>query len=467
MPMPWSTGCWGRWRFPGDGAGSWRHHAGTLSMLPTMRGMVLLLLGAPLLAAATWLPVLRPVAAVFVLLALALLALDWWRAGNVTSLSVTRQHDTKLSLGGQNPITLVLEQRQRRPLVFWLRDEPPDAFETDTRILTGMVAPRGRWQGTYHVRPLRRGDYRFGDLNLRWRGPLGLVVRQGRFQAAAPVKVYPNLLDVRRYDLLLQRNRLQEMGLRHARRYGEGTEFERLREYLPDDEYRRIDWKATARRHRPVTIEYQTERSQNVIAVLDVGRMMQSPVARMAKLDYVINAVLLLAYVASGKGDKMGLMTFADDVIHFVQPRQGRGQFYLMLDRLYGVEAQPVEPNYRRALSYLALKQRKRSLVVIFTDLSGGISMGELTSHVSMLARRTLPLVVTISDPDIHAAARQRPADSLAVYRRAAAAQLLDERRVALEQMARRGVLTLDVPANQLSLAVINRYLELKARTML
>jgi uncharacterized protein (DUF58 family) len=436
-------------------------------MMLTIRGTLLLLLPAPFLAAATWLPGLRPVAAVIALLALALLALDWWRAGAVDTFSVTRQHDSRLSLGAENPITLSLEQRQQRPVRFWLRDESPDAFQIDRRILSGEVAPRGRWQDNYHVRPLRRGDYRFGDLNLRWRAPLGLVVRQGRIEAAVPVKVYPNLLEVRRYDLLLQRNRLQELGLRHARRYGEGTEFERLREYLPDDEYRRIDWKATARRHRPVTIEYQTERSQNVIAVLDVGRMMQSPVAHMAKLDYVVNAVLLLAYVATGKGDKMGLMTFADKVIHFMQPRQGRGQFYRMLEMLYAVEAAPVEPNYRQALNYLALKQRKRSLVVIFTDLSGGISMGELTGHVTMLARRTLPLVVTISDPDIHAAARQRPLNSLAVYQRAAAEQLLDERRVALEQMARRGVLTLDVPANRLSMAVINRYLELKARTML
>jgi uncharacterized protein (DUF58 family) len=319
----------------------------------------------------------------------------------------------------------------------------------------------------YHVRPLRRGDYRFGRVNLRWCGPLGLVVRQGHVEAAEPVKVYPNLLDVRRYDLLLRRNRLQEMGLRHTRLFGEGTEFERLREYLPDDEFRRIEWKATARRRRPVTIEYQTERSQNVIAVLDVGRMMQSPVARMAKLDYVVNAVLLLGYVATGKGDKVGLMTFADDVPLYLSPRQGRGQFYRMLEALYAVEAQPVEPDYRRALGYLATKQRKRSLVLIFTDLTGGMSVQSLTSHVSVLARRSLPLVVTISDPEVHAAAGLRPRTSLEVYQRAAAGRLLDERRVVLDNLHRHGVLTLDVPADRLSLAVINRYLELKGRTLL
>ena len=436
-------------------------------MYLTTRGLLLLLLAAPVIALGIWATGLELVAGFYILLCLLLFGLDWHLAESIGRFEVSRRHDTKLSLGADNPIHLSVRNRSRRPTTFWLRDEPPDAFKIKTRILTAVIPGRDIWQGAYRVRPLRRGDYQFGNLNLRWCGPLELVVRQGCLEAGEPVKVYPNLLDVRRYDLLLQRNRLQELGLRHARMFGEGTEFERLREYLPDDEFRRINWKATARRRRPVTIEYQTERSQNVIAVLDTGRMMQSPVAQIAKLDYVVNAVLLLAYVATGKGDKFGLMTFADTVEQFVTPRQGRGQFYRMLELLYAVEAQPVEPNYRRSLSYLALKQRKRALIIIFTDLSGGLGMQTLVSHTSVLTRRSLLLVVTISDPDIHTASRQRPHDSLSVYQRAAATQLLDERRVALDSLRRQGVLTLDAPANQLSLAVINRYLELKGRMLL
>jgi uncharacterized protein (DUF58 family) len=433
----------------------------------TVRGTLLLLFAAPIIAAATWAQALQWVGYIYLIFVILLLVLDFRLAGKIDQFEISRQNDSKLSLGADNPIHLQLRYSGLRPVSFSVRDEPPEAYQTDLRILTGEVDGRGLWFGTYHVRPLRRGDYHFGDLNLRWRAPLGLLVRQGRIPAAAPVKVYPNLLDVRSYDLLLRRNRLQELGLRHTRMYGQGTEFERLREYLPDDEYRRINWKATARRHRPVTVQYQTERSQNIMVVLDTGRMMQSPVADMAKLDYVINASLLLAYVASGKGDNVGMMSFADDVSLFLRPRQGRGQFYRMLEMLYALNAQPVEPDFRRALAYLALKQRKRSLVVIFTDLSGGLSMQALVAHMSVLARRSLPLVVTISDPDVHAAARQIPHDSLGVYQRAAASQLLDERRVILENLGRQGVSTLDVPANELSIAVINRYLELKGKTLL
>lgn len=431
------------------------------------RGLLVLLFAAPLFALGTWLPALEGLALGYVALCLLGFVWDWRAAQGVHRFDVTREHDTKLSLGADNPVHIRIRNRSRRPATFWLRDEPPDQFTIETRLMSGSIAPLGVWQRTYHVKPLRRGDYAFGAITLRWLGPLGLMVRQGRVPLAAPVKVYPNLIDVRKYDLALRRNRLQEMGLRASRMLGEGTEFERLREYLPDDEFRRINWKATARRNRPVTIEYQTERSQSVIAVLDVGRLMQSPVAQIAKLDYVVNAVLLLAYVATGKGDKVGMLTFADSVTRYLNPRAGRGQFYRMLELLYAVEAEPVEPDYGRALSYLSLKHRKRALVVIFTDLSGGLSMEALVTQVSRLARRSLPLVVTISDPDIHAAARQRPDDSLGVYQRAAAAQLLDERQLALDTLQRQGVLTLDVPANQLSIAVINRYLELKARTRL
>lgn len=436
-------------------------------MIPTNRGILLLLVSAPLLAASTWAPALAWIAGLFLLLSLGLWTLDWRLAGPPGRFEVQRQHDSRLSLGADNPIHLSIANRSPRPATFWLRDEPPAAFSADPQLFADQIEAWGQWTGGYRVRPLRRGDYTFGAINLRWQGPLRLVVRQGRIDKAAPVKVYPNLLDVRRYDLLLRRNRLQELGLRPSRQFGEGSEFERLREYLPDDDFRRIDWKATARRHRPITVEYETERSQTVIALLDAGRMMQSPVAQIAKLDYAVNAVLFLAYVASGKGDKVGLMTFADDVLHYVSPHQGRGQFYRMLELLYALEAQPVEPDYGRALSYLAAKQRRRALVVIFTDLSGGLSMQALASHVAALARHSLPLVVTVSDPDVHAMAHVKPDSSLAVYQRAAARQLLDERQLTLDHLRRQGVQSLDVPANQLSSAVINRYLELKGRQML
>lgn len=433
----------------------------------SLRGIVLLLIAAPIMAASTWLPQIVWVARGYLGLCLALFISDWRMAHTIDNFAVSRIHDTKLSMGADNPITIRVRNRGRRFVRFWVRDEAPVEFKIQPAILTGDAAPRNTWEENYFVYPFQRGDYFFGNLNLRWQGPLGLIIRQGKIPAAGQVKVYPNLLNIRQYDILLKQNRLQEIGLRNTRMFGEGTEYERLREYVPDDDYRRIDWKATARRNRPITVEYQTERSQNVMIVLDVGRMSQSPVARMAKLDYVVNTALLLTYVATGKGDKVGLMTFADQTSAFILPRQGRGQFFRILESLYRVEAQPVEPDYGQAFSYLGHKLRKRSLLVIFTDLSGGIGMQMLKTSIAPLTKHSLPLVVTISDPEVHEAAQLRPVDSFTAYQRVAAEKLLEERQLVLDELKRKGVLTLDVPANRLNLAVINHYLELKGRMML
>lgn len=436
-------------------------------MYLTFRGIILLLAAAPIFAASAWLPGIQALAGLYLFLCVLMIFLDWRMAESVKRFEVLRIHDTKLSLGADNPIKISVRNLGKRRTPIQIRDEPPFDFDVSEQILTGEINSHQTWEQTYYVLPNLRGDYQFGDINLRWQGPFGLMTRQGKVDAKDRVKVYPNLLGIRQYDLVLRRNRLQEIGLRHSRQFGEGTEFERLREYLPDDPYRRIDWKATARRARPITVEYQTDRSQNLMVLLDIGRMSQSPIGKIAKLDYTINTALLLSYVAIGKGDKVGLMTFADDIGVYLSPQQGKGQFYRILETLYPIQAQHIEPDFSRAISYLGHKLRKRSLIVIFTDLSGSLAIQDLINNVAVLSKRSLPLVVTISDPQIHAAAVQYPEDSFSVYQRSAAARFLDQRKVALDTLKYMGILTLDVPANQLSISVVNRYLELKGKTLI
>ncbi|MEZ4710005.1 MAG: DUF58 domain-containing protein [Caldilineaceae bacterium] len=431
----------------------------------TIRSLILFLLTAiPLGLGALWL------AGLWLIVVLALLLADWRMTPAASAFTLTRRHDDRLSLAASNRIEVDVRLRQSpRPLAVWLRDEPPHSFAIDDadRILSGTVTAGQPQHFSYMVTPPRRGDYAFGNLHLRWQSVLGLLTRQAAFPAAEPVKVYPNLVDVKKYDLQLRKNRLWELGLRNAKIFGSGTEFERLRDYLPDDEYRRINWKATARRGKPISVEYETERSQNIMALLDIGRMMRSPVGEIAKLDYAVNAVLLLTYVAAQKGDKVGLLTFADEVNHWLAPRGGKGQFHRMLEVLYGVESQAVEPDYSRAFGYLAARQSKRSLVLVFTDLTGSINTELLVAQMSRLRRRHLALLVTLRDPTVQRLATHAVADSQSLYQRAVAEQLLDERALTLERLRRLGVETLDVAADELSISVINRYLELKARTMI
>lgn len=461
-------------------------------MLLSRRALLFLLLTTPLLALGTFAPVMLYVAIAYLTLVVAMITADRLLSPQPRDFSVTRQNDSRLSLGAENRIVIAVTNSSRRTVRLVARDEYPPEFRSDVIILNAnhlvahgessqpkssgerpaTVRPRETIQLAYHVNPPRRGDYRFGDLNLRWWGILGLTIRQARYPAAEPVKVYPNLLDIRKYELQARKGMLQEIGLRQARMLGSGTEFERLREYQLDDEFRKIDWKATARRGKPVTREFETEKSQTIMCLLDTGRLMRPPVNdaanqsghALAKLDYAVNAVLMLSYVAGLRGDRVGLLAFADDVTSYLVPKSGRGQFYKMLATLYAVESQPVESDYVRAFSYLGAKHKKRSLIVLFSDIATGIAVDTLVRQIAPLSPRHVPLLVAISDPTVVQLARQVPRDSVSVYERAVAEQLVDERALILEKLRQRGVLTLDVPANQLTVAVVNKYLELKAR---
>ncbi|MCL4505106.1 MAG: DUF58 domain-containing protein [Chloroflexi bacterium] len=452
--------------------------------MPTARLLLIALIAAPLLALAELAPAFIIAALLYLLLVGGLALLDLALMDRPGAFEIERTHDQRLSLGADNPVTIGVRHRGLRDTSINLRDEPPDEWLVTssgtpdaTRVQTvarqgppmfAFALPaRTSHSAQYTVKPLRRGDYRFEDVTLRWLGPLGLMRWQHRFPLTQPVQVYPNVLEVRKYDLLLHRNRLEDIGLRVSRRYGEGREFERMREYQPDDDIRHISWKATARHHKPITMEYESERSQTIFVAFDAGRMMNAPVGEMTRLDYVINAVLLFSYVVLGKGDRVGMMTFADSVTNYIEPRAGRSQFYRMLDLLYRVETQPVEPDFSRALGYLKLKQRRRALVVVFSDLTGGLSMQQLASGVIGLRPPHLPLVVTISDPVLKELATAVPAGEANVYERVAAQRMLDDRRMALQRMEMQGALTLDVPATQLSSSVINKYLEIKGRGIL
>lgn len=433
-------------------------------MVPSRRLLALFLLGVvPVVAAAAndrlWLLVFGYLAFLG-----GVLYFDWRITPKPQQLEVARINEPKLSLGAQNKITIALHNDSPRPLSLRIRDEFPLSFPTDALYLDAKLEPDEVKEIAYHVRPTQRGDYRFGGINVRYGSALGLFQRQTVVAFDEVVKVYPNVLDIRKYDMLARKGMLFELGLRSAKVFGSGTEFERLREYTPDDEFRTINWKATARRNKVISAEYETERSQYIVSVLDTGRLMRPPIGDIAKLDYAINASLMLSYVAMLKGDHIGLLSFADHVGRYLPPRRGRNQFYLMLEQLYNLPSQPVEPDYGRALSYLGLKNKRRSLVVVFTDLTTMDAARPLIAHMGRLAKHHLPLCVVMSDPNVVQYSGMGADNSHQVFERAVAEMVIDERRVVLDTLHNAGVQTLDVPANKLTVSVINKYLELKGR---
>lgn len=437
-------------------------------MLLTRR-LLILLLGAaiPILISVIWSPALIIFGVYLAAVVLAAVA-DWTMTASPSAFNIKRINEDKLSLGAENLIQIQVQNRSVRPARIEVRDEPPYRFPASTTFLSATVPARGSTTLRYHLTPLRRGDYRFGYINVRLIGPLGLIVRQWAVKGSpAAIKVYPNLLEVRKYELLARRNQLAEAGLHAVRILGAGTEFERLRDYQKDDDFRKINWKATARRMKPITMEFETERSQNVMIMLDVGRHMMPPVGPLRKVDYAVNTSLMLGYISALRGDRVGILTFADKVIRYIQPRSGRGQFYTLLDALYNVESYPVEPDYAEAFQYLALRNRRRSLVVVFTDVQDAVSSRSLINYLVQLSPHHLPVCVTMSDPNILRLAEQTPTNSATTYQKAVAQNLLNERREVLEILNRHGAITLDVPADKLTVSVINTYLEIKARQIL
>jgi len=384
-------------------------------------------------------------------------------------LSLERLVDEKLSLGASNPVRVVVRSLFHRDLKVIVRDEPPYRFDITGETQQELLVPTGNRPATLHysVTPPAKGDFIFGNLFLQYRGRLGLIVRMGQTPANRVVKVYPNLRETEKYEMLARRGRLMQVGIRSAKIRGGGAEFESLREYVSGDEYKKIDWSATARRGKLITRQYEAERSQNIVLLLDTGRTMLQPVQKMAKLDYVVNTALMLAYVGVSSDDKVGLMAFDADVRVYLPPAKSKAQVYKILESLYNLEARLVETDYPDAFQELATRWRRRSLIVLFSDLVDPDSSAQILDAVPMLEERHRVICVTVSDPNIIAAANKVPETSAEVYAKAVAMQVLQERRQAITALKRRGVWTIDSPPQDLSADLINHYLDLKSRSMI
>ncbi len=377
---------------------------------------------------------------------------------------VERVADPQLSIGVSNRVTLRVTNPFARPLRLLLADSVPVSFDVDRRRSPLTLAPRENGEIAYAARPHHRGTFSFGDIHLRLRGPLDLIERQGRVAATAAANVYPDLHEIRRYDVTLRRGLAYDAGQRRARVPGSGTVFERLREYLPDDDPRSISWTATARRGKPITVEYETERQQRILILLDAGRMMSSTLAGLTKLDHAVNTALMLSYVAIAKGDEVGLLGFADTVRSYALPRRGRKQFLRLTEELRRLEVTTTEPDYRAAFEFLRARTARRALVVLFTDLVDDEASRALVAAVTRLAGNNLVLCCLLADPQLAEVASKVPSSTTELYERVVAEDVQEARARALAILRRRGVHTIDVPAERLTVATIQRYLELKSR---
>ncbi|MEG4801868.1 DUF58 domain-containing protein [Microcoleus sp. ARI1-B5] len=379
-------------------------------------------------------------------------------------VEVTRHPLHRLSIGRDNPILLSVRSPDRTAKIR-LCDSYPLEFDVSQPILEASLNPNTNEELTYTVGPKSRGEYQWGDIQVRQLGNWGLAWHDWTIPAGEKVAVYPDLVTLKELSIRLT---LENSGtMRRSQKLGMGTEFAELREYAIGDDPRLIDWKATARRSRPLVRVLEPEKEQTLVILLDRGRLMTARVQGLKRFDWGVNAALSLALAGLNRGDRVGVGVFDREITTWIPPERGQHQLSKLIERLAPIQPVLLEPDYVGAVTKLVNQQTRRALVVLITDLVDVTASTEMLSALARLAPRYLPFCVTLRDPLVDKIARTSTVEITSAYTRAVALDLLAQRQVAFAQLKQKGVLVLDAPANQISEQLVNRYLQLKSRNQL
>lgn len=435
-------------------------------MIPTKRFWLLVAIGIPIaaIAASAGMPSL---AIAYDALLIAVAYATGRMGPSASSLRLTRAFDPVLSVRAANKILLTLSNDSLDHVRGVFRDEPPPQYLTSQREFRLDLAPEREVQLEYTITPEERGSESFKGSYVRLACPLGLVVKQAMLPTEEPIRVYPNVLALREFDLLKQKGRLREMGIRRSRMRGLGTEFESLREYSEGDDYRKIDWKASARHAKLVVRQFEQERNQAVIIVIDIGRHMLSEVNGVRKLDHALDACLMLTNAAAAAGDFVGLLVYSDVVRRYIPPKKGRNQIGMIIEALHDLVAEPIESDPGAAFGFLASRWKRRSLVVTFTDLEDPDRARMLSTALGPQARRHILLIARVSDPKLKEALDPPMEKVEDMYLSAAAGLMVADRRAATSVLTASNIHNLEAEPQELAASLVNYYFDVKERSLL
>ena len=410
---------------------------------------------------------LLPIAAVAAFVFLLALSIDAIGGPRANDLSIERRLPGHLAL--RVPIACIydVENRSKHAVRIGIVDTPVRTLRDDGTVVVAQVPAGSRASLERTLIPVARGRDELGSLFVWFDGPLGLIRRRTTIDARAKIRVYPDLCAVERYGSLRARNRLVEAGLRRMRVRGEGTAFESLREYAPGDAFRSVDWKASARRGKLMVAQREVERSQDVLILLDCGRLMMPRVDAQRKLDYAVTAALSLASIASLASDRVGLVAFAREILLARSARSTVASVRALADALCDIEPRFEEADYAHAFTYVRTHLHRRSLIVFFTDAVEAVAQSIVATELASLAKRHVVICVLISDAAAERALAVIPVKIDQAYRAQAALDLQRERALSVARLERLGIGVVDVAAGGLSVAAIDAYLRVKQRGLL
>lgn len=409
----------------------------------------------------------RIVALVAVAAVGALAAFDYLRLPHARHLIVERIAPDTIGLGDPAELTYVLRSEWPWPVRARLFDVYPAGIAAELEGTELAIDGVTELSMTVPMTGRARGRHTLADVALRITTRRGLLARFIRHAVTNDIVVVPSLANVRRFRLLAMQHRLSEAGVRALKQRGEGSAFAGLRDYVPGDDPRMLDWKATARHGRLIAREQTVERSQVVLTLIDCGRAMTQLAGTFTRFEHVLSSALLLSDVASTGGDRVGLIAFDDQIRAFVPPQRGANALRALRTTMSGLDATLTEPDYASAFRLLATRQRRRALVVFFTDVIDERAARQFVAYAGRAALRHAVVVVAIQNEALLGAARPQTSGSLALFHSAAAEELVRERDEALARMRRAGITVLDVPPSRMAAAVVNRYLEIKSRGLL
>jgi uncharacterized protein (DUF58 family) len=382
-------------------------------------------------------------------------------------VAIHREISEVLSVGASNPATLTVRNRTALTLAITLHDDPGPLCEVDRLPQSVTVGPGKEETIHYSVKPSRRGASEMPAVHLRFPTRLGLWTRHQIRPLPTPIRIYPDIRAVYRYELMARQNRLSEIGVRMVRMPGQGREFERLREFRYGDEIRQIDWKATARQRQLISREFNVERNQNIVIMVDCGRFMRNETDGISYLDRALNSAIMLSYIALGQGDNVSLLAFSNKIERFIRPVRGKPGIQSILRSTYDIQASQNVSDYSLALEYLTTVQRKRALIVLITFVTDELQLRVIGESLKLRSLPYLPLCVLLQDVGLRQMADRIPESDLDAYHTAAAAQVLTGQSHEAASLREAGIMLIDTPPDLLTERLINEYLSIKARNLM
>lgn len=432
-------------------------------MIPSKRLIILILFAAPFFLAGSIIGAFTAYGILYLAVVIFTAIVDFSLYPRQRSIVMKRIIPERFSLNVPSKVAIEVENHSGRTAVMEIAERLPDDMEIVEKPHFLRIHNRRRGIIEYSLKANKRGKYLLSEIDIRLYSGIGLLIRQFQKKLPAEVQVFPNLVNLKKTDLQTRKGLSLEHGFAYVRQLGQGYEFESLRPYSSGDDIGRIDWKATAKRSELVMRNYQPERQQNVLVAIDVGRATAGEFENMSRLDYLVNATLMLAFDVLRQGDLFSLVAFSDNIESYLPPVRGVKNIDKVARALYELTPRLVEADYAGACTFLGLKSRKRSLICVMTDVIDRQASDDILAYMARFARRHLPIIVTLTDTDVKQLAEESLIDMKNPYSKAVAIDVVKARNEALGLMRQSGVIVLDVPPKELTTSLIHTYLQIKA----